>query len=63
PLLHRPASGKTSIPDSTHKRAYVGTHAKRVEKIASNGRIGAKVVPYQDEKQHNSPTHHDVTLL
>lgn len=27
PLLHRPAWGKTSTPDSTHKRAYVGGQA------------------------------------
>jgi hypothetical protein len=27
PLLHRPAWGKTSTPDSTHKRAYNGVQA------------------------------------
>jgi putative transposase len=27
PLLHRPTWGKTSTPDSTHKRAYVGVQA------------------------------------
>jgi len=28
PLLHRPYWGKTSTPDSSHKRAYVGGQAK-----------------------------------
>ncbi len=27
-MLHRPTWGKTSTPDSTHKRAYVGVQAK-----------------------------------
>ena len=33
PLLHHPTWGKTSTPDSTHKRAYVGAQSSSVAEM------------------------------